>query len=178
MVMSRQFLRRARIRNVAEGQVQNARIDIFDTNDREGAERWQDYGFAAQPGSGEGLVIQAGGHTMVLRVDRIAERPQLNQYEVSVWHREGHRVTLSEGRCVTFENCAKVIFNADEEVAFNSPNTSFSGDMSVAKGIQAAGSIASDTDVKVGDMSLTQHGHDKVKQGNDVSGGPVPIHSL
>lgn len=173
MVMSQQFLRRARIRNMAEGKVQNARVDIFDTNDREGAERWQDYGFAAQPGSGEGLVIQAGGHTVVLRVDRIAERPQLNQYEVSIWHKEGHRVTLSEGRCVTFENCAKVIFNADEEVAFNSPKTRVAGDISVAKGIQAAGAIASDTDLQVGDLSMKQHAHSDVQRGNDTSGGPV-----
>lgn len=91
------LLRRARIRRVAEGLVQRARVEALENDARDDAERWQDYGFAAQPVDGQGLVINAGGHTIVLRLDRIADRPQLADYEVTVWHREGHRLTLKAG---------------------------------------------------------------------------------
>ena len=88
------FLRRARIRNLKEGLVQSARIEALENDAKDDAERFQDYGFAANVVDGQGLVINAGGHTIVLRMDRLAERPQLPAFEVRVWHKEGHHVEI------------------------------------------------------------------------------------
>lgn len=102
------MLRRVRFRGLVEGKVQRARVEALEGDARDDAERWQDYGFAARPVDGEGLRIEVGGHTILLRADRINERPQLAAFEVSVWHKEGHRVTLKAGglveaACTTFK---------------------------------------------------------------------------
>lgn len=91
------LLRRARLRGLKEGAVQTVRSESLDHQAHDQAERWQDYGFAANVVEGQGLVINAGGHTIVLRMDRLAERPQLAPLEVAVWHQEGHAVTLRSG---------------------------------------------------------------------------------
>lgn len=90
------LLRRARLRSGREaaGKVQTFRAESLDNDAKDQAERWQDYGFAAQPVDGQGLVIHAGGHTIVLRMDRLAERPELAVHEVAVWHKEGHMIKL------------------------------------------------------------------------------------
>lgn len=84
------MLRRALLRGLKEGPVQEVAVQVFDTSGRENAERWQDYGFAGNPGDGQGLVIEVGGHTVVMRLDRIDSRPQLKVGEVAVWHKDGH----------------------------------------------------------------------------------------
>lgn len=96
------LLRRARLRGLKEGKVQTVRAESLENQAHDDAERWQDYGFAANPGDGQGLVLHVGGHTIVLRMDRIGERPQLGAGEVSVWHKEGHRITLKAGGVVEF----------------------------------------------------------------------------
>lgn len=114
------FLRRARIRGLKEGLVQTARVEALENDAKDAAERFQDYGFAANVVEGQGLVITAGGHTVVLRMDRLAERPQLGAYEVSVWHKEGHNVTLKGGKLVEV-NCDTFRVNAAVKAEFNTP---------------------------------------------------------
>ncbi|MBP6897374.1 MAG: phage baseplate assembly protein [Pseudacidovorax sp.] len=97
------MLRRARLRGLFEGLVQKVRAEATENDGKDAVERFQDYGFAANPVEGQGLVLHWEGHTIVLRMDRMAERPRLGAYEVSVWHKEGHHVTLRAGRLVEVE---------------------------------------------------------------------------
>ena len=137
------FLRRARIRKLAEGLVQSARVEALENDAKDDAERFQDYGYAANAVDGQGLVITAGGHTIVLRMDRLAERPRLAAYEVSVWHKEGHCVTLKAGKLVEV-SCDTFRVNAAVKVELNAPLVTANGTMGVtgrmtAGGVTAAG---------------------------------------
>lgn len=114
------LLRRARLRGLAEGKVQTVRAEALEDDAKDDCERWQDYGFASRPGEGQGLVLNAGGHTIVLRMDRIADRPQLAVDEVTIWHRSGSRVTLKAGQLVQVD-CAELVVNASTKVTLNTP---------------------------------------------------------
>ena len=137
------FLRRARMRSLKEGLVQSLRVEALENDAKDDAERFQDYGYAANAVDGQGLVITAGGHTIVLRMDRLAERPRLAAYEVSVWHKEGHCVTLKAGKLVEV-SCDTFRVNAAVKVELNAPLVTANGTMGVtgrmtAGGVTAAG---------------------------------------
>ena len=135
------FLRRARIRKLAEGLVQSARVEALENDAKDDAERFQDYGYASNAVDGQGLVITAGGHTIVLRMDRLAERPRLAAYEVSVWHKEGHNVTLRAGKLVEV-NCDTFRVNAAVKAEFNTPLLSASAQATVGATLAVTGGIS------------------------------------
>lgn len=118
--MFENLLRRARLRTLTEGKVQTARAESLENDAKDDVERWQDYGFSGHAVEGQGLVLNVGGHTIVLRMDRLAERPQLAPFEVSVWHKEGHRVTLRAGKLVEVD-CDTLRINAAVKVEINTP---------------------------------------------------------
>jgi len=151
------IIRRARLRTLAEGLVQKARAEALDDDAKDEAERFQDYGFTAHPVDGEGLVINAGGHTIVLRMDRLAERPQLAEYEVSVWHKEGHRVTLKAGKLVQVD-CDELVVNAAVRVALNTPVVEASAKIT-APTIEAGASL------KAAGDEVVNHDHAGVSRG-------------
>lgn len=134
------FLRRARIRGLREGQVQAARAESLENDAKDNAERWQDYGFAGNAVDGQGLVIHVGGHTVVLRMDRLAERPHLAAYEVSVWHKEGHNVTLRNGKLIEVD-CDTLRVKASTKVEFITPLFSTSGKATVGETLAVASGI-------------------------------------
>lgn len=109
------MLRRARLRGLVEGLVQRVRAEATELDAKDEAERFQDYGFSANPVDGQGLMLTWGGHTIVLRMDRLAERPQLAAHEVCVWHKDGHRLTLKAGGVVEIE-CTDLVVTAADEV--------------------------------------------------------------
>ncbi|WP_198084980.1 phage baseplate assembly protein [Variovorax sp. E3] len=113
--MSENMIRRARLRNLKEGKVQTLRAEALDDDAKDAVERFQDYGFAANPVDGQGLVINAGGHTIAVRMDRLAERPRLASYEVRVWHKEGHSIALKDGRLIEVE-CDDFVLKAANSV--------------------------------------------------------------
>lgn len=158
------ILRRARIRGVNEGMVQTARAESLENDAKDEAERWQDYGFACNPVDGQGLVINAGGHTIVLRMDRLAERPQLGAYEVSVWHKEGHNVTLKAGRLVQVD-CDSLVINAAVGVIINSPEVHASTKVT-------APTIAASASLTIVGKELKEHVHSGVTAGAALSGPP------
>ena len=121
------MLRRARMRNLVEGLVQVVRAEATDDDAKDGVERHQDYGLAANPGDGQGLVLNIDGHTIVLRLDRIAERPQLDVYEVAVWHKEGHYVKLKAGKVVEV-SCDQLLISATTKVSITTPTLEVSSD--------------------------------------------------
>jgi phage baseplate assembly protein V len=181
------LLRRARIRGLVEGKVQRGRAEATEHDAKDDAERWQDYGFTAQPVDGQGLVLNWAGHTIVLRMDRIAERPQLAAYEVSVWHREGHRVTLKAGKVVQVDcdelvinaamrteiNSPSVTVNASSGVALNTPMVSASEGLDVGADAAIGGSATAATDVVGGGISLKSHPHPNIRRGTETSDPPI-----
>lgn len=180
------LLRRARIRGLAEGKVQRGRTEALDDDAKDDAERWQDYGFAGHPGDGQGLVINADGHTVIIRMDRIAERPQLDAYEVAVWHKEGHFVKLKAGKVVEL-SCDDLIISAAVSVRITSPlvQVDASGSVSLntptvaASAAVTAGSrvdaptMAAGSSLQVQGKEMHEHRHNGVDTGSGTSGPPV-----
>jgi phage gp45-like len=157
------LLRRARIRGLAEGLVQKGRVEVFQEDGRDEVERFQDYGLAANAVDGEGLRIEVGGHTFILRMDRLAERPQLAAYEVSVWHKEGHAVTLRAGRVVEVA-CDTLNINASQGVNITTPTMTVMGNQAVS-GTATAATVVGTSDVKIGNASVKDHDHGNVSNG-------------
>ena len=153
------FLRRARIRGLKEGRVQTARIEALENDVKDAVERWQDYGFACNAVEGQGLVINAGGHTIVLRMDRIAERPQLAAYEVSVWHKEGHNVTLRNGKVVEV-NCDTFRVTAAVKVELNTPVVAMSAKATVGDTLGVTARVTAGFVTSAG-KSLDGHTHNE-----------------
>ena len=151
------FLRRARMRGLKEGQVQTVRVEALENDAKDNAERFQDYGLAANPVDGQGLVITVGGHVIVLRMDRLVERPHLAPYEVSVWHKEGHAVTLRDGKVVEV-SCDSFIVNAATSVQLNSPTVAMSGAATVVGRVDAGG-------VTAAGKQLDGHDHNDLTSG-------------
>lgn len=146
------FLRRARIRGLKEGLVQTVRVEALENDAKDNAERFQDYGMASNPVDGQGLVITVGGHTIVLRMDRLAERPRLAAYEVSVWHKEGHNVTLRAGKVVE-ANCDTFRVNAAVKVELNTPLVAASA------ALNAQGRVTGVAGVTAAGKALEAHNH-------------------
>lgn len=160
------LLRRARFRGLAEGTlVQRGTVEAFDQEARRTAERHQDYGFAAMPVEGEGLRLEVGGHTIILRMDRTAERPHLAPFEVAVWHKEGHQVVLRAGQLVAVQ-CRELLVQASERVRFETPSVEGTGDATWA------GTVTGETDVIADGISGKDHLHGGVRRGIENSDGP------
>lgn len=157
------LVRRVRIRNLVEGLVQVGSLVGFEPDARDRAERFQDYGLASNPVSGEGLRIEVGGHTFILRMDRLAERPELAAYEVCVWHKEGHSVTLRAGRVVDVA-CDQLNIVASAGVNIQTPVLAVQGNQTVS-GSSTAQTVVGQLDVLIGDDSVKDHDHGNVSNG-------------
>lgn len=155
------LMRWVRVRGLKEGKFQQGRVEGFDSDVRDDAQRPQDYGFAANPVAGEGLKIEVGGHTVIIRVDRTEERPQLAAYEVAVWHKEGHMVRLKDGRIVQVD-CDQFIVNASSGVSLNTPM------VTASQGISSQ-SVAAVSSLKVANKEVNGHGHANVQNGGGVT---------
>lgn len=155
------LLRRASIRGLKEGRVQKANAKVFDVSAPEQAERWQDYGFAGNPGEGEGIVIDVGGHAIIIRLDRLASRPQLAKYEVCVWHEQGHKLTLKDGGLIEVD-CTLLKVNGDMEVTGNQ----------VVAGVATAAEVVGLNDVVFAGKSAKTHTHGGVQRGFGASDPP------
>jgi len=114
------LIRRARLRGLVDAAVQTVRAESLEADAKDGVERWQDYGFAANAVDGQGLVINWAGHTVVLRLDRIGERPAMAPYDVAIWHHEGHKVHMKAGKVVEV-TCDHLVVNAAQDVTITSP---------------------------------------------------------
>jgi len=157
------MLRRVRLRGLTEGLVQTASLVGFDADARDRAERFQDYGFSGNPVDGEGLRFEVGGHTIILRMDRLAERPRLAPYEVCVWHKEGHRVTLRAGQVVDVQ-CRQLNIVATDGVSIQTPTLALQGNQTTT-GTATAQTVVGQADVKIGDASVKDHDHGNVANG-------------
>lgn len=156
------LIRWARVRGLTEGEMQSARMEGLDTHARDRAARPQDYGFAGNPVDGEALVLEFGGHTIILRQDKLADRPALAPYEVAVWHKEGHMVRLRSGRIVEVD-CDRFVVNAGQDVTLNTPTV-------VVSQALVAQTLTGDQDVIVAGKSTKDHRHKNTQPGTGQSG--------
>lgn len=157
------LMRWVRVRGLTEGKFQSGRTEGFDGDVRDGAQRPQDYGFAANPVDGEGLRFEVGGHTIIIRLDRTAERPQLDAYEVAMWHKEGHMVRLRAGRIVQVD-CDQFTVNASAGVTLNTPM------VTASQGITSQTAAAA-TSLKVAGKEVLGHTHANVQTGPGSTAG-------
>lgn len=132
------LIRKAKMFFTTVSLIQKYKIDVFETKGAEMAERFQDYGFAAQPSEGEGLVIDAGGSMVVLRVDRLSDRPSLANDDVAVWHKDGAKIHLKASRIIEVD-CAAFNVKASDGVHFETPKVSTSGTVDAAVDVVSAG---------------------------------------
>ncbi len=181
------LMRWVRVRGLREGAMQVGRVEGLPNDVRDEAQRPQDYGFAANPVEGQGLKLEIGGHTVIIRLDRLAERPQLAQYEVAVWHKEGHRITLKANGLVQMD-CVRLVVNASAAVTLNSPQVTINAsaamtvntpqvalntpNVTATGAVQAAGVVTSAVDVLGGGKSLVGHTHGGVAPGAASTGAP------
>jgi phage gp45-like len=124
--MADAVMRWARVRGLVEGLFQKGRTETLADEARDDAQRPQDYGFAANPVEGQGLALEIGGHTVIIRLDRTAERPQLAEYEVALWHKEGHKITLRSGGVVEISG-TDLNINLSGAVAITSASLTHNG---------------------------------------------------
>lgn len=161
------FLRRARIRGLQEGKIQRGRVESTDNDVKDDAERMQDYGLASNPVDGQGLALTIGGHTIIVRMDRLAERPQLAAYEVAVWHKEGHKITLKNGKLIEVD-CDTLKVNAAVKVEFNTPLVTNSGNMTNTGTINSQGRMTSQTGMTAAGKNLEAHTHPDITSGGNT----------
>ncbi|AXF86393.1 hypothetical protein DTO96_102147 [Ephemeroptericola cinctiostellae] len=164
-----ELIRKAKMVFTSVALVQKYKISVFETKDAEESERFQDYGFAAQPSEGEGLVIDAGGVQMVLRIDRLKDRPKLSADDVAVWHKEGHSIWLKAGKIIDVD-CAVLNIKASTSVNFTTPKITNSGEYSGAGDVVSAAQV-SDSAGSMQSMRDTHNEHDHNETDN-VTGKP------
>ena len=115
-------------------------------------ERFQNYGHTSVPPEGsEAIVLGLGGARaglVAIAVEHKGFRPKdLEDGDSCLYHLEGHNLTLHKDGLA--ELTAKiVIIRATEKLTIISPDTEVQGPL------HATGPITSDTDVKVGSISL------------------------
>jgi phage gp45-like len=160
------WLRWARVRGVAEGKMQQGRAEVFDSMARDEAMRPQDYGFTSLPVEGQGLVIEAGGHTIILRQDVLASRPQLAAYEVAVWHKEGHMVSLKAGKLVQVD-CDRFVVNAATSITMATPSIVAATATLLSKVVSAVTSLV------VAGKEMSNHTHGGISRGTGQSDPPT-----
>jgi phage baseplate assembly protein V len=167
------WLRWGSVRGVKEGKVQSGRAEVFEHLGRDEAMRPQDYGFAALPVDGQGLVMEVGGHTIILRQDVLASRPALADYEVCIWHKEGHKVTMRAGQIVEVQ-CEQLVVNAGTSVTFNTPlMTLNTASIQAPLATLVANVVNGLTNVLFAGKSGKDHTHGGVSRGPSQSDGPT-----
>ena len=162
---------RAMMSALREGPVQTVKVQVFDDMGRVQVERHQDYGFAAAPANGEGIVIECDGHMVVLRIDQVDGRPELQANEVSVWHRDGHKITLKAGRVIDVECDTYNVKTKQYNVQATYSATIDTPTMTVTNMIQSQNLNVSGTSVIDG-IDIGAHTHGGVENGGDHTSGP------
>lgn len=166
------MLRWVRIRGLREGAMQTGRVEGLPNDVRDDAQRPQDYGFAANPVDGQGLKLEVGGHTVIIRMDRLAERPHLAAYEVALWHKEGHRITLQANGLVQID-CVRLVVNASAALAVHSPQVTLdSPQVTMTGDVQVDGTLTAAVDVLAAGKSLVGHTHGGITPGSSSTAPP------
>lgn len=139
---------------------------------KSGMEHFEPYGFTSNPQAGaEGVVVFFGGDrshgAVICLADRRFRLKGLEAGEVAIYTDEGDSIVFKRGRVVevtteTYRVKAKRYeVDAPDGMEFKTAT------------LDVSGSVKAGEDVTAGSTSLKGHRHDKVMQGEDVSGGPI-----
>ena len=138
-------------------QRQNLQLKVLADEGADDVERFQNYGHSSVPPVGsEAVVLGLGGARaglVAIVVEDKSVRPKdLEAGDNCLYHLEGHRIILRKDGHIDIE-AKTVTLSASEKYTIISPDTEIQGPL------HATGPITSDTDVKVGDISLKDHDH-------------------
>ena len=123
----RGMLRRMLIRLLTEGTVQRVAVDGHDVEADDAVDRPQDYGFAGRPGAGSfAWVLEVDGYRIALRAEAAQGRPSLADWDVAMWHKEGHAIYLKKGRVIELD-CDHLRVNATQSATFTTPQLTCTG---------------------------------------------------
>ena len=103
-------------------------------------------------------MIDAGGSVIVLRIDRLKDRPTLANDEVAVWHKEGHKIHLKADQVIEV-SCKKYKVTATEGVEYDTPQMTNTGEYSGRGDVKSGGQV-SDSTGTMQSMRNTYNGHD------------------
>lgn len=162
-------------------KMQGLQITLLADEVRDGAERFQNYGFTSHPHPGaEAIAACVAGnrdHVVVLAVDdrRYRLKP-LEQGEVAIYTDEGDKVVLKRGGTIEV--------TASTKVHLITPLVECTGDLQVAGDVHVAGNVVVDgqvtapqvngtVDVNFGGKSAIAHVHGNVQFGPNNTGVPV-----
>lgn len=140
-------------------QRQNLQLKVLADESASDVERFQNYGHTSVPPIGsEAIVLSVGGSRaglVAISVEDKSVRPKdLAEGDSCLYHLDGHRIILRENGLVEIQ-AKSVILNAAEKHTIISPMTEIQGALHVT------GLVTSDEDVKVGDISVKRHDHEK-----------------
>lgn len=149
---------------------QNLQLRLQSEEVADDVERFQNYGHYSVPKAGEAIVVSVGGkrsHLVALVVDDKSVRPAgLIAGDSVLYHLEGHQLRLTEnGEAIL--SCKKFTIETDtldcsaQQITFDSPQTTFTGDVDIM-GISTA------TDHQSSGISGKNHDHQQ------KVGKPVP----
>lgn len=113
---------------------QNLQVRLQADEVADEVERFQNYGFSSVPKAGEAIVVSVGGkrsHLVAVVVDDKSCRPSgLKSGDVVVYHSEGHQLLFTEnGEAIL--SCKKFTVQASDSILFDTPQTQFSGNVSI-----------------------------------------------
>lgn len=173
------YISRALVSGVIEDlQRQNIQVQIHADESADNIERFQDYGFSSFPPAGSEAIIAALGgnlgNLVALAVEDKKVRPQGEQDDVFMYHREGHNIRLTkDGKLII--TATDVIYNASSSFTIISPETLIQGPLHVTGGIStdlgifASGAISSNTDLSAGGISYLGHYHKDAENRNTTA---------
>ncbi|AGH39025.1 Mu-like prophage FluMu protein gp45 [Bibersteinia trehalosi USDA-ARS-USMARC-189] len=149
---------------------QNLQLRLQSDEVADDVERFQNYGHYSVPKAGEAIVVSVGGkrsHLVAVVVDDKSVRPAgLIAGDSVLYHLEGHHLRLTEnGEAIL--SCKKLVIETETlgcsatEITFDSPQTTFTGDVDIM-GISTA------ADHQSGGISGKDHDHEQ-KVGKPVS---------
>ena len=181
-----------------ERKMQILQLTLLEDEVQEGAERFQQYGFTSRPLEGaEAVCFFVGAdrsHPVVLAVDdRRFRVTSLRPGEICLYTDEGDRILLGRDRHISITSlhltvdAEDVSVNASARVNVNTPETEFSGHITVrggitwggaAKGLDGAarmegGLTNAGGEISSNGKSLDAHVHPGVEPGSGTTGGPV-----
>jgi phage gp45-like len=145
-------------------KVQELQIEALEGETRDAVERFQNYGFTANPLAGsEAVVVFLGAsrdHGVVVAVDdRRYRLKELQPGEVAIYTDQGDKIVLKRD--------GNIEVTASTKVTITSPEVEISGDLVVNGDISVPSG-----DVTAGSISLKTHVHGGVQTGGGVTGAP------
>lgn len=153
-------------------KMQSVQMGITAGEGKGGLEHFEPYGFTSNPAPGaEGVVVFLGGDrshgAVICLADRRFRLAGLESGEVALYSDEGDSIVFKRGRVIEVTTETYRVKTQRYEVVAPGGVEYTTPDMNVS------GGVAAGVDVTVGRISLKAHAHEKVQQGEDVSGGPV-----